>query len=319
MNAKKQCIAAALILAPLVSFNAQAIPMEVEGPITSVVDNGNGTGTITAMGITFEIDTTVAVAGQQPVTVINSPTVSLSMAQLANPAALPGRRTPGFIGGTAIIIGDSEGPNGNIAFDVFVEPAENVVLGVLQSVSCGGAGHCDQTGDSVTVSGVTAYALTDSRIPAAPAIEGAGLTIDMNTALIGGLAALEGYYAGGALYYFAMEAELDPALQSRPGEGVSQNQVSVARARCRDGDEIRILGGVIDDDGNINGAIDVLEIGDQSDAVPVFDPATGVYTWSIRTDVGNCPETINVVYPGDANGTFGVEPETFTDATVDIR
>src|SRR5262249_61710966 len=89
----------------------------VEGPIDAVNDHRDGGGTITVMGIVIQIP---------PGTPITTPTATLSIAQLADSTAFPGRSQPGVIGGVATLNGSSPA-RGSTAPDVFVAPAPRLL------------------------------------------------------------------------------------------------------------------------------------------------------------------------------------------------
>jgi hypothetical protein len=156
----------------------------LEGPISAVVDNGDGTATITVMGVP------VLIPADAP---INSPTVLLTPALLADATPLPGRTLPGFIGATAIINGQTVG-GVNVADDVFVEPAENVLIGTVTAANCTNA-DCSGPDDSLTVLGTPLSRLTDVRMLAGPPANAFGFAIDLSGgALVGSLVSAEGYF-----------------------------------------------------------------------------------------------------------------------------
>jgi hypothetical protein len=155
-----------------------------EGPVSAIIDNGDGSGIIVVMGVTITIPATAP---------INSPTASLTVAQLADPTPLPGRSSPGFIGATAIINAQSDGVT-TTADDVFVEPAENVIIGLITSASCTNA-DCSNPGDSLAVLNSPLVRLTDARIPAGPPANAFGFTVDLSQgALLGAVVSAEGYF-----------------------------------------------------------------------------------------------------------------------------
>jgi len=284
MNIKKQLVTAALIAAPLVSFNAMAVPMEVEGPITSIVDNGDGSGTVTVMGMAIFVP-----AG----TPINSPTASMTMSQLADPTPLAGRSKPGFIGGTAIILGDTV----TGAEDVFVEPAENVVLGEL-TANCM-LGCADGNGVMeyyLALNGMKMVPNTDSRIPFIEAIDPNALVISLESAQVNQPAAAEGYYGeDNVFHFFALEAMGEPAA------GRGANAISISRAQCRNGREIRVQGGVFDADGVIEAAVQIEGFGN---AAVALDPLTGELTYQLRVGInGNCPAQVTATYAETLDST----------------
>src|SRR5262247_2408815 len=115
----------------------------VEGPISAVVDHRDGSGAITVMGVVIQIP-----AG----TPITTPTASLTMAQLADTTAFPGRSQPGFIGGIAIVNGSST--DGVItAGDLFVAPAQHFLVGQITA------------SQPLRVNGVRVQILNDARMP----------------------------------------------------------------------------------------------------------------------------------------------------------
>jgi hypothetical protein len=288
MNIKKSTrlnASSTLILASLFSVSAAAAPLSLEGPIESI-----GPGTMTVMGVTVSVPATAA---------INSPTSSLTFSELADPTPLPGRLQSGFIGGTAIIEGDSL--NGfNTAVDVFVEPAENIVGGEVTTNLCSTA-TCDGAGESFSVSGTTMIRLDDPRVPAGSAVNANGLIIDLTTTAIGSAAVAEGYYgADNYFYYFALEAEGSPLVVG------PADLISISRARCRDDNNIRVEGGVFDATGTFTSSVSIVGFGT---APVIVDAVTGDGTYSYRGDIsGACPATVTSQYK-----------EAYIDANVDIQ
>jgi hypothetical protein len=268
LRMRKPIASSLFVIASIFSIPAIAAPLSLEGPIDSVVDNGDGSATMTVMGIV------VSVPSGTP---ISSPTAVLNASQLANQTPLPGRPQPGFVGGTAIITGEALG-GVNTADDVFVEPSENIIGG-----ECGGFG-------CASISGVPVVQLTDSRIMAGPVVNGNGLQVSVTQILEGSPAAAEGYYGTAAngvktFYYFLMEAE-GPLLAAN-----SAYEISITRARCRDDDNIRILGGISATQGVVH-----IE-GDINEDVQIVVDEFGQGTYSYRDDIsGNCPATVTVSY-----------------------
>jgi hypothetical protein len=207
----------------------------IEGPLQSVTHTS---GSITLDG---ELVTWVGEMRVMDVTVrvledatIHSPTATLTLNQVDAPPALPGRSQNGFLGGTAIVTGASAA--GILyATDVFVEPAENVIVGEATGAVDG----------DVTVNNVRAVALTDPRIPAGPPINGFGFEVIPSTIPVNSLLAIEGYFAEGTpkgvLHYHTLEA--DGGTLVRAGT----REVSILRAQCRirggGRDELEVRGG----------------------------------------------------------------------------
>jgi hypothetical protein len=151
---------------------------------------------------------------------------------------LPGRTQGGFIGGTAIITGESIG--GQVfASDVFSDLFEHVVVGEATGIQKDAAGVRAMTINGMKIARIPA---TETRMPAAPPINGFGLRIKPNSIVKGTLVAAEGYLAGDTLYYHALEA--DSADLVNP----TATQVGILRADCRvrggGRDEIEVRGGV---------------------------------------------------------------------------
>jgi hypothetical protein len=229
--------AIALIAGAAASSPAQAqvvVPdASIEGPIQTVDPTpGSGTlggnpvtwvGTMEVMGVTIRVLTGAS---------INSPTTALTLADVGAPPALPGRSQDGFLGGTAIVTGDTAG--GILyATDVFVEPAEHVIVGEATA---------QQIDGDIRVNGVRAQELTDARIDGADPINGFGFKIAPASIPVGTLLAIEGYYGtDGILHYHTLES--DAGGLANPGVP----EVSVLRAQCRirggGRDELEVRGG----------------------------------------------------------------------------
>jgi hypothetical protein len=204
----------------------------IEGPIQSV-DATPGSGLLGGVPVNWVgemqvMGVKIRVLGDAP---LHSPTASVTIADIAgvgNP--LPGRTQDGFVGGTAIVTGDSSG-SVIYATDVFVEAAENVILGEATMPANG----------NVTVNDVEAVRLLDPRMPAGLPINGFGFEINTTSIAAQSPLSLEGYFAGGKLYYHTLEA--DGGTLARP----TTPEVSVLRAQCRvrggNRDELEVRGG----------------------------------------------------------------------------
>ncbi len=189
-------------------FAQEAIPGATEGPISAIVDNGNGTATLTVMGMTAILPGTAT---------ISSPSKTLTLAEVLDATPLPGRTEAGWIGGTAKGTG-TVSADGVITYsELTLEPAENVVLGIITGTQ------------PLTVNHMQVTLLTDSRIPASTVNE-LGFEIDLAQATVGQAVAVEGYYASGVFHAFRVEVTgapaLNPALQvtslraqGRPAKG----------------------------------------------------------------------------------------------------
>ncbi|OGI35665.1 MAG: hypothetical protein A2259_01350 [Candidatus Moranbacteria bacterium RIFOXYA2_FULL_43_15] len=297
---KRKVIIAVFALMSLVGFAQAQIPIELEGPILSVADNGNGNGTgvITVMGITVVIPATAT---------IHSPTATLTIAQLANAAPLPGRLQPGFVGGTAIITGQFNGVAA-IAEDIFVEPAENVAVGVITGGSCTDA-NCSAPADFLEILGAPLLRLTDPRIPAKPPANAFGFAIDLSQGTpIGSPASVEGYFgqvavspnADPAIHYFILET--DVGVLRNPGIA----EVSILRAQCRERDrgiELSVLGAVhtpADAVVEISDTVRGTVFGSIAAISDVTDPVFGSYDFDLRDDLNFlvCPDSVTARVTG---------------------
>jgi len=280
---------AAFVLAaalPAQSF-AQTVPASIEGKIGSIVDNGDGTGSMTVMGIEIKFD------GNVP---INSPTASLTFGDvtsdhdLADMTPLPGRSShAGFYDGTAIVLGNTAG-GAITATDIFVEPAENVILGMLTS-----AENCvlevqGQLG--VPGTGVPLAFLADPRIPAGPAVDVLGFEIDPCTIPVGSGVSVAGYYgedvpAGQSVpmfYVFSLEADAGNPVNGATAE------VTITTLKCNNRLEVR---GASSDP---NGSVFVFDI---SNADPILLGSAAIDAlkeYRFRTNLGNCPTVVRVTH-----------------------
>jgi hypothetical protein len=221
---------------------AQALPVEIEGPISAIecldssvqppnCDAGVPAGVLmTVMGIPVVVEEGTPIA---------SPSRSLNSRLLSAPRRFPGRGERGFIGGTGIIIGQVDGTGQVVADDVFVEPAENVILGaVTENVPPIGE-PIDNEPSGIELQGVPVVFLHDNRMPFDVVTDTCGFEVDPASLVPGTPASAEGYYGDRgepAFYAFLFEAEGGTLVE----EGL---QVSVTRARCDgDGGRLEVLG-----------------------------------------------------------------------------
>lgn len=293
---------ALFLLSAVLPDPSGAVIIGLEGPISAVtkepIDCTPATppatlaGTITVMGVTVNIPCRA---------VIHSPSATLNIDQLSSLRRLPGRSRRGFLGGTAIINGRTNPAGVPIAGDVFVEPAETVLIGpVTPSVAP----------VVFSVLGTEVVPITDPRMPFVGAHNQFGFEIDLATVPLNDLTSVEGYFGDdGKMHAFLIETTggtlVNPAAP----------QVSIQRAQCiRQGglnsDQIRVLGGAVvpaalatpgrvtlitvDAAGN-----DVQTVG----SVRVVRAPGGFGTYNFRINdlelIGNvCPPRIKAVYRG---------------------
>jgi hypothetical protein len=267
----------------ILSLPAIAVPLLLEGPISAVSANPDGSGSITVLGVVVDIPAGITIV---------TPTATLSMAQVADPTPLPGRIQPGFIGGTAIINGTAVA-GVNTADDMFLEPAENILGADITSIPPA----------PIEVGGVLMNAIMDARLPADPIANLYGFEVDPATVPTGGDATAEGYFSNdgsGVFQYFGLAVTGGDILN--PGV----TDVSITRAQCRagvnPGDPInlRVLGGVHDP---AVGTVTVKDYGPTTfgTVLTIADiPPFGLYTFKVVTDPSFtiCPASVTVEYNG---------------------
>lgn len=289
-NGGKNLVATVAIPLLCFSVSAQAAFLSLEGPVSALVDDGDGTGSITVMGVTVDIPLN---------TPITSPTATLSITQAANPANLPGRTQDGFLGGTAIITGEGDIGTGYTADSVFLEPAENIL----------GAAVTSDPADPLTVGGVSLEPTDDARIPHGPFNNAFGFAVDPDSVPAGTGAVSEGYLANngsGIMKYFAIEVEAGDLVNA----GVVE--VSIIRAQCIPGDpgeaiELKLIGSV-HGAGGANAPISIVTITSTSGAtnygsvLPVVDvpPLFANYDFRVNNNASFtiCPSSVTATYEG---------------------
>jgi hypothetical protein len=256
----RSAIAAALLSSGLLCASASAQAQSeasVEGPLTAVTNLGGGSGSVVCNGSFIQI------AAGTPIT---SPTATLTMAQLADPTPFPnsgfnpatGAARAGFIGGTCIIDAVRDDVTGAInASNVFVEVAENVIVGAVTNSPALGNG-------AFAVLGTPIVPLTDARMPATKLAAGFygptgvhagntevarndfGFGVDLNTVGLPApdIATVEGYFGSdGALHAHIIETTGGTPLSLDP-------RPSATLAQCRDRntvnkDELEVRGGCV--------------------------------------------------------------------------
>lgn len=288
----KSTLAAAALLLSGINASAQAIPASIEGSISAVSSNVNGSVTMTVMGM----NVTVPVG-----TVVTSPSATLTFAQLVNVAPLPNRTQAGFIGGTAIINGNVAANGIITATDVFVEPSENVVLGIVTANNNG----------AISINNVPIVLTNDARIPAKPVQDVNGIAIIPASVPVGTGASAEGYFANGVFNAFLVEAEQGTPVNAAP-------QVTITRALGRErtpnnrrGDELEIRGSCTTLHAptattqsisvyRIDGTVQTL-LGTGTAIVDPLIPGVATFTFRTTTALTNnailgvCPTTVKVV------------------------
>lgn len=312
--------------------------VELEGRLEAY---DHPTRMMTVMGMQVEVLNT---------TTMSSPTTTRTDAGLNNNqwfkgTRFAGRREAGFLGGTAIVTGIWDDINKRVvAQDVFTEPAENVVLGVVTGFSCSNA-NCNGPNDfirgnsapgstpGVVIPGPAMIPITDPRIPAQTVKDEAGFELDLTGADLTGLPfGAEGYYgdiavpvpngSGGtvsqnALHYFIWDiADLAPTLLLNK----TQREIVALRTDCREGDSFEMRGNVhtrVTPTGFINDTITpnsgTIVVRWLQDGVEVRRTATPTELdlgspyggFRVRFDIPVCPTEVDVWWMANATTPVG--------------
>lgn len=302
MRSITRVVMAMLVVLLLGGFNqvgAQVAPLtlSLEGPLENVFVRR---GEILVMGIRVAVP---------PGTPINTPTVDLvALAAGGNPlelllgAPLPGRTQPGFLGGTAIVTG-TVNPDGSgaTADNVFVEPAETVLIGTITSATCSNA-RCAGPNNTLNLLNRRLIPIRDARMAPGPITNEFGFEVDLTGAAItGAFASAEGYFIPRrSFFYHTLE------ITGAPAANAGTPEVSIQRAQCGldpDGIQLDVLGGVHDPNtGNVTivDAANPATVYGSVAAVP--DPASifGTYTFRLRNNaqIQTCPATVMAQFSG---------------------
>ncbi|MCB1954183.1 MAG: hypothetical protein KDG55_00825 [Rhodocyclaceae bacterium] len=266
------------------------VPVTLEGAIENIVPADD---TITVMGITVTVPRTANIT--TPTANINQvaadvgasvgrpnikPLVLLRRFRDSGvdvlPANLPGRSELGFLGATAIIegtatINDVTGAiEALVATDVFTEPAENVIVGAVVSVSCS-TPMCDAPGDVLSMLGTPVSPIDDPRMPTLAPMDDFGFAIDLSQVTVPSPGSVGGYYGNDAtMHYHTINLDVGTTGATLLNQGA---EVAIERASCRDRGallEIEIRGAVHDP---------------ASGTVSFSDPVSGFVLGSVTTDV----------------------------------
>lgn len=253
---KTKTSTAALLVASAFAGVAHAqVPVEIEGEFQ---DYDHQSRTMTVMSIP------VIVSGQ---TVMHSPTtdrrdIGFGINKWFKWERLEGRNERGFLGGTAIVLGNWDDTlQAIVADDVFTEPAENVILGVVTDSLCTDA-NCRGVDNFIQGSaGPALVPVTDIRMAAGDLVDEGGFLVDTtNVDLVGTAFAAEGYYTdedlivpdtsseepatrtiSGVLNYFHLElAGFNGQLLANK----RQREISALRVTCEPGGRLEIRGNV---------------------------------------------------------------------------
>lgn len=247
------------------------LPSEVEGTISGISRVRNVV-TMTVMNMTIRVP-----AG----TPINSPTAKLTPQQLANARPLPGRTEPGFIGGTAKIAGTVDAQGIITAQDVFVEPAENVVVGAATATA----------GGALEVNGVPVSLLRDPRLRAGVPVNAFGFGIDLASVAPGTSVSVEGFFSLGIFNAFHVEVDGEAQLlRARP-------QVAIVRAQARENTPNDLVGDELEVRGSVTTAH--MRVGETTQLIRIFRVDRGV-----RRLLGTATAVVDPAVPGFAEFRF---------------
>jgi hypothetical protein len=137
-----------------------------------------------------------------PSATVTTPTNSIGLADLLTTTIFPGRSVAGWDKGTCIIEGTNTGED-NVASSVYVEPAENVIVGEVSEPAT--------TSTPMKLRGVTIVPLTKENtgglMVMKPPKNEFGVEIKLETVPKGDLSAAEGYLSddGKTLYAYSIE------------------------------------------------------------------------------------------------------------------
>jgi hypothetical protein len=303
---------------PTLAQTRPQVPVEVEGSIQSLDADGDGVK-MKVNGVVVSIPG--GVINGNGGNGVRSPTTKLTKANILNSASFPGRSDhPGFLGGMAIVIGTSS-QGGVTASDVFMQPAENVILG---AVTANEPGKFEVEGVPVVLLapvGGTSYPaglVPDDRLPGLPMKNNLGLTIKPESVPVYAEAVLEGYLgkdpAGKDTFYAFSIGSVSNAAEPSP-------KVSITRAQCRvrSASEVEwdVRGGI--SPWTQGAAVSVHPPSDQFNGgkpyatnVPVeqdtSDPKTGAFRYSAKSNVaGGCPSSVIVKFGNAPDAVASVE------------
>lgn len=315
---------------------AQAqLALEMEGPITNYENSPGVRPTLEVMGVPVTVERNTSLI---------SPTTSrddlgISVNQWFRGPRFDGRNDRGFLGGTATVVGTVTEDGAITAEEIFAEPAENVVLGVISVGDCS-TPTCGAPGDSIRFlvpplsagpeDGVLALPIQDPRMAFSAPVGEFGFELNLAGADLAGFeASVEGYYGDfsvtGAtkpeLHFFALEISDGGLLLASP----EAYEVAGTRAQCRQRDvnewEIEVRGSThvpLSQDGVADPASGVIGMQDQDgapialDEVAVIDALAeagdpnifGGFRVRIDERAGVCPTSVILTWTG-ADGLAG--------------
>ena len=285
---------------------SQPVPGFLEGDIVEL-DTTNRTARVN--GVLMHIPAGIP---------ISSPTVDLNALAatqgvdpltLVGGAKLPGRTSPGFIGGFCLCSTEIDPLTGTVTVTSMVlEPAENVLLSTVTTHNCV-TPSCDpdeNPANELRVGGTLMNPNTDPRLVSNPPTN-RGFEVDLTLGnLVGANAGAEGYLGTGDHLYF-YDLQLIGGTLAKSGT----TEVSILRARCTQGDGIsewKVSGATHDPaSGTVTlrhgdtGAV----LGTTSAVMAVDDPVFGTYLLTGDAP-GTCSDSIIADF-GTATTTSDVQ------------
>lgn len=276
----------------------------VEGPVNRTTFNADGTGTMVVMGVTVHVPADL---------IAESPTTALNVRHLCIRNRLPGRLEPGFVGGTALINGIVESATGKFtATAITVEPAENVVIGTVSSIS------------PLKIQNTEIAFINDPRITTG-IVNTFGFPALLSGLALGQPAAAEGYFASGKLQGYVVELDENAPL----AEDVTQINIMRAASRERTpnngrGDEVDMRGFFYSQNGaqpqiqvfrDDNGVL--TSLGFATATPDAINPKFGVWNYGANTPTTNDPIlgtaptklTAVITVPGAGTATAEIDPD----------
>ncbi|MBB5031550.1 hypothetical protein [Prosthecobacter vanneervenii] len=198
-----------------------------EGPIKGLVRNADGTVLMTIMGVPVILNAN---------TRVRTPMAVLTFNQLMSITKMPGRNQRGFMNGTALARGFQDANGVMTAVDVLVQPAENVVVGMITKNS----------GGLLEMNQMPVKFCMDARMPSRGAMNGFAIPIDLASVTVGSTASVEGYYDDASTFQ-SINLYIDtlaPPLSRAPQVAFIVTRAVENIPNTKKGDTLDIRGGV---------------------------------------------------------------------------
>ena len=219
-------LGALAVVASATPASAQVV-FGIEGSANAIASNGLGGASVTVGGTVLDLKAGVGAP------VVKGPAGVLAYADLINPAPLPGRIEPGFVGGL-IAAGGSTTPAGVVTVGTFsIQPGIASLTGVVTANTLGAVGG------SLVVNGTPCVLNADPRLPIGRVMNDLGLPINTAAILPGAAALVSGYPAtDGTGMFYCYSIEVIGVAPAAPGLAVGIERVT------NNGGVINVRGGV---------------------------------------------------------------------------